>query len=101
MANHGETISTIKSKIISCQEEGQNSFNLLSGNESTKFGEQQLLLNYLIHMAVLGHNCKKYEISKIWENNIKQWTKIHDQKKVKKNNNEKKELKEKEEKKNI
>ena len=66
MANHGETISTIKSKIKSCQEEGQNRFNLLSGNESTKFGEQQSLLNYLIHMADLGHNCKKYEISKIW-----------------------------------
>ena len=66
MANHGETISTIKSKIKSCQEEGQNRFNLLSGNESTKFGEQQSLLNYLIHMADLGHNCKKYEISRIW-----------------------------------
>jgi hypothetical protein len=66
MANHGEVISLIRSKIKSWKENGQNRFNLLSGNEKTKFDEQQLLLNYLIHMADLGHNCKKFEISIEW-----------------------------------
>ena len=66
MANHGETISLIRSKIKAWQEEGTKRFNLLSGNEKTKFDEQQLLLNYMIHMADLGHNCKKFEISIIW-----------------------------------
>ena len=65
MANHGETISLIRSKIKAWQEEGGR-FNLLSGNEKTKFDEQQLLLNYMIHIADLGHNCKKFEISLIW-----------------------------------
>jgi hypothetical protein len=66
MANHGETISLIRSKINTWKEEGTRRFNLLSGNEKTKFDEQQSLLNYMIHMADLGHNCKKFEISKIW-----------------------------------
>ena len=66
MANHGEVISLIRSKIKSWKENGQSRFNLLSGNDKTKFDEQQLLLNYLIHMADLGHNCKKFEISIEW-----------------------------------
>ena len=66
MANHGEVISLIRSKIKSWKENGQSRFNLLSGNDKTKFDEQQILLNYLIHMADLGHNCKKFEISIEW-----------------------------------
>ena len=66
MANHGETVSLIRSRIKAWKEEGESRFNLLTGNEKTKFSEQQILLNYLIHMADLGHNCKKYEISIIW-----------------------------------
>ena len=66
MANHGETISLIRTKIKAWKDEGGSRFNLLTGNEKTKFDEQQMLLNYLIHMADLGHNCKKFEISKIW-----------------------------------
>ena len=80
MANHGEVISLIKTKIKTYKEkweegeereEGENSeekikFILLSGNEKTKFDEQQILLNYLIHCADLGHNCKKYEICIKW-----------------------------------
>ena len=66
MANHGEVISLIRSKIKSWKENGQSRFNLLSGNDKTKFDEQQLLLNYLIHMADLGHNCKKFDISIEW-----------------------------------
>jgi len=76
MANHGEVISLIRTKIKTFQEQEEednkdekdekNKFILLSGNEKTKFNEQQALLNYLIHCADLGHNCKKYEISKKW-----------------------------------
>ena len=71
MANHGEVMSLIRTKIRLFQEQEENqddsnTFILLSGNEKTKFDEQQILLNYLIHMADLGHNCKKYEISKQW-----------------------------------
>ena len=66
MANHGEVISLIKAKIKTCEEEGQKRFNLLSGNEKAKYDEQQILLNYLIHAADLGHNTKKFEISIQW-----------------------------------
>ena len=41
-------------------------FIYLSGNEKTKFDEQQNMYNYLIHTADLGHNASKYEISKQW-----------------------------------
>ena len=64
MAYHGENISSIRAKIRTSKE--QERFIFLSGNDKTKFDEQQLLLNYLIHMADLGHNCKKFEISVIW-----------------------------------
>ena len=66
MANHGEVVSLIRAKIKASEEEGQNRFILLSGNEKSKFDEQQMLLNYLIHAADLGHNCKKFEISLQW-----------------------------------
>ena len=64
MANHGENISLIRSKIKSRQY--QEKFLFLSGNDKTKFDEQQILLDYIIHMADLGHNCKKFDISVIW-----------------------------------
>ena len=66
MANHGEVVSLIKTKIKAWEVEEQSRFNLLSGNEATKFDEQQILLNYLIHAADLGHNTKKFEISLQW-----------------------------------
>jgi hypothetical protein len=66
MANHGEVISSIRSKINIWKETGQSRFTFLSGNEKTKYDEQQSLLNYIIHMADLGHNCKKFEISLQW-----------------------------------
>ena len=61
---YGENISLIRSKIKSRQY--QEKFLFLSGNDKTKFEEQQILLDYLIHMADLGHNCKKFDISVIW-----------------------------------
>ena len=66
MTNHGEVVSLIKAKIKACQDEGQKNFILLSGNEETKFEEQQILLNYMIHAADIGHNTKKFEISLQW-----------------------------------
>ena len=66
MANHGEVVSLIRAKIKSSEEEEDGHFELLSGNEKSKFDEQQILFNYLIHAADLGHNCKKYEISLQW-----------------------------------
>ena len=66
MAHHGEVVSLIRTKIKASEDEGQKSFQLLSGNEKTKFEEQQILLNYMIHAADLGHNTKKFEISLQW-----------------------------------
>ena len=68
MANHGQVVSLMKAKINANEDEGHNSgrFNLLSGNEKTKFDEQQILFNYLIHAADLGHNTKKFDISLKW-----------------------------------
>ncbi len=70
MANHGEIISLIRAKIKAWEEEreeeDQKRFIFLSGNEKTKFDEQQSLLNYLIHEADLGHNTHKFEICIQW-----------------------------------
>ena len=64
MAFHTEIISLIRSKISISK--NQERFIFLSGNDKTKFEEQQSLLNYLIHTADLAHNCKKFEISLTW-----------------------------------
>jgi len=66
MANHAEVVSLIRTKIKASEEDGESRFNLLSRNEKTQFDEQQILLNYLIHAADLGHNCKKFNISLQW-----------------------------------
>ena len=66
MAHHAEVVSLIRTKIKASEDEGQKTFQLLSGNEKTKFEEQQILLNYMIHAADLGHNTKKFEISLEW-----------------------------------
>ena len=44
----------------------QERFIFLTGNDKTKFEEQQFLLNFLIHIADLGHNCKNFKISIKW-----------------------------------
>ena len=64
MAFHGEICSKIKTKIKTRQ--SQERFIFLSGNDKMKFDEQQSLLNYLIHLADLGHNCKRFDISFSW-----------------------------------
>ena len=64
MAYHSEIMSSIRANIKT--NKSQERFIFLSGNDKTKFDEQQLLLNVLIHLADLGHNCKKFHISSVW-----------------------------------
>ena len=72
MINHAMVLSCVKAKISDLEtnnnlDENKNrNFQFLSGNEKTKFDEQQMMLNYLIHTADLGHNTKKFEISIQW-----------------------------------
>ena len=69
MANHANVVSGVKAKILAWELDNINNdkkFIFLTGNEKTKFNEQQTLLNYLIHAADLGHNTKKFEISIQW-----------------------------------
>ena len=65
MANHGKVISLMKSK-ISTNEDGIIKLNLLSGNEQDKIEEQQILLNFFIHLADLAHNTRLFSISLKW-----------------------------------
>ena len=69
MINHAMVLSCVKAKISEWEtdnnlvENKNRNFQFLSGNEKTKFDEQQMMLNYLIHTADLGHNTKKFSIS--------------------------------------
>ena len=69
MVNHAMVLSRIKAKISLWNSDiidKNKKFVFLSGEEKTKFDEQQMMLNYLIHIADLGHNTKKFEISIQW-----------------------------------
>ena len=66
MANHGKIMTVIKSKISINMAENKSSFELLSGNEKTKFEEQQSLFDFMLHSADLAHNCKQFNISLKW-----------------------------------
>ena len=66
MANHGKIMTVIKSRISINKAENKTKFELLSGNEKTKFEEQQSLFDYLIHAADLAHNTKLFNISLKW-----------------------------------
>ena len=70
MINHAMILSWVKSKISAWQLDNNfdknKNFEFLTGSEKTKFDEQQMMLNYLIHTADLGHNTKKFEISIKW-----------------------------------
>ena len=65
MANHGKVVSVIKSK-ITLNENNEFKLNLLSGNEQSKNEEQQYLLDFMMHLADLGHNTKLFDISLKW-----------------------------------
>ena len=66
MANHGKIMTVIKSRISINMGETNKKFELLSGNEKTKFEEQQSLFDFLIHSADLAHNTKLFDISLKW-----------------------------------
>ena len=66
MVNHGKIMTVIKSKISINMAENKQKFELLSGNEKTKFEEQQSLFDFLIHSADLAHNTKLFNISLKW-----------------------------------
>jgi hypothetical protein len=66
MANHGKIMTVIKSKISINMAENKSKFELLSGNDKTKFEEQQSLFDFLIHAADLAHNTKLFSISLKW-----------------------------------
>ena len=66
MAIHGKVISLIKSKMIFNEEDNTYRLNLLSGDERTKSDEQQSLLDFMIHLADLGHNTRSFSISLKW-----------------------------------
>ena len=66
MANHGKIMTVIKSRISINIAENKQRFELLSGNETTKFEEQQSLFDFLLHSADLAHNTKLFNISLKW-----------------------------------
>ena len=66
MANHVKIMTVIKSRIAINKAENKTKFELLSGNEKTKFEEQQSLFDFLIHAADLAHNTKLFNISLKW-----------------------------------
>ena len=70
MVNHAMVLSSVKAKISSWESDNNlqenKKFIFLSGVEKSKFDEQQIMFNYLIHTADLGHNTQKFEISKQW-----------------------------------
>ena len=70
MVNHAMVLSSVKAKISSFELDNDSKENkkfiFLSGVENSKFDEQQMMFNYLIHTADLGHNTQKFEISLQW-----------------------------------
>ena len=66
MVNHGKIMTVIKSRISINASENKQKFELLSGNEKTKYEEQQSLFDFLIHAADLAHNTKLFDISLKW-----------------------------------
>ena len=66
MANLAKVISLIKSKIAISENGKDFKFNLLTGNEQTKSDEQQILLDFIIHIADLAHNTRLFCISLKW-----------------------------------
>ena len=66
MANHVKVMTVLQPNIYECENNINNKEFKLSGNEKTKFDEQQSLLDFFIHSADLGHNTKLFNISLQW-----------------------------------
>ena len=65
MVNHGKILTVIKTRLSINIAENKQKFELLSGNEATKFEEQQSLFDFMIHAADLAHNTKLFISCKI------------------------------------
>ena len=65
MANHGKVMSVIKGRIGNANN-NNNDITILSGDDKTKFEEQQMVLDFFIHSADLAHNTKLFNISLQW-----------------------------------
>ena len=66
MVNHGKIMTVIKSKLSINKLENKSQFELFSGNENTRFEEQQSLFDFMMHCADLGHNTKLFKITIKW-----------------------------------
>ena len=66
MSNHGKIMTVIKTRLSISSLENKQKFELLTGNENTKFEEQQSLFDFMIHAADLAHNTKLFNISLKW-----------------------------------
>ena len=73
MINHAMVLSSVNAKISEWKLNNDTKnisenkkFIFLSGSEKTKSDEQQMMYNYLIHAADLGHNTQKFNISIQW-----------------------------------
>jgi hypothetical protein len=65
MANHGKIISVISAKLI--ENKNKDKIELISSNNpTTKFNEQQAVLDFFVHSADLAHNTKLFSISLQW-----------------------------------
>ena len=64
MANHGKIMTCIKSKLTNIK--NSEKFVFLTGNEKTKFEEQQNLYDLIIHASDLAHNTRLFRISLKW-----------------------------------
>jgi len=67
MMFHARTNSIVKSRLFNNKiENGVNIDLLVPNNEEEAFEVIQELMNFLLHSADIGHNTRKYNISKIW-----------------------------------
>ena len=67
MMYHARTNSTLKSKLTSNNiSNGQNLDSLVPSDEEKAFEIIQELLNFILHLADISHNARKFEISEIW-----------------------------------
>lgn len=67
MMYHARTNSTLKSKLTSNNiSNGQNIDSLVPSDEEKAFEVIQELINFILHLADISHNARKFEISEIW-----------------------------------
>lgn len=65
MVSHAKVVGLIRNKVTQLAKE-ENEKNIKQTQLASSFEEQQEYLDFLIHLADLGHNTKRFEISKQW-----------------------------------